>query len=33
MKKRMFALLVAVAMLLSASALAEINAEGLPIST
>ena len=33
MKMRLFALLMALAMLLSASALAEINPEGLPITT
>ena len=33
MKRRLFALLVALVMLLSASALADINTEGLPITT
>ena len=33
MKMRLFALVMALAMLLSASALAEINPEGLPITT
>lgn len=33
MKKRLFALVTVLAMLISVSALAEINPEGLPITT